>query len=29
VALAELIGLAEQFCEVKKRTGRTEPDVVT
>ncbi|MFA5018566.1 MAG: alpha-D-glucose phosphate-specific phosphoglucomutase, partial [Methylobacter sp.] len=29
VALAELISLAEQFCEVKKRTGRTEPDVVT
>lgn len=29
VALAELINLAEQFCEVKTRTGRTEPDVVT
>jgi phosphoglucomutase len=29
VALAELISLAEQFCEVKKRTGRVEPDVVT
>ncbi|MGZ5026298.1 MAG: alpha-D-glucose phosphate-specific phosphoglucomutase [Methylobacter sp.] len=29
VALAELISLAEQLCEVKKRTGRTEPDVVT
>jgi phosphoglucomutase len=29
VALAELIILAEQLCEVKKRTGRTEPDVVT
>ncbi|MCK9637957.1 MAG: alpha-D-glucose phosphate-specific phosphoglucomutase [Methylobacter tundripaludum] len=29
VALAELISLAEQFCEVKKRTGRTAPDVVT
>jgi phosphoglucomutase len=29
LALAELIRLAEQFCEVKKRTGRTEPDVVT
>jgi phosphoglucomutase len=28
-ALAELISLAEQFCEVKKRTGRTAPDVVT
>jgi len=29
VALAALINLAEQFCEVKKRTGRTEPDVTT
>ena len=29
VALADLINLAEQFCEVKKRTGRLEPDVVT
>jgi phosphoglucomutase len=29
VALADLIVLAEQFCEVKKRTGRTEPDVIT
>jgi len=29
VALAELIALAEQFCEIKKRTGRTEPDVIT
>ncbi len=29
IALAELIALAEQFCEVKARTGRTEPDVVT
>ncbi len=28
-ALAELISLAERFCEVKKRTGRSEPDVVT
>jgi phosphoglucomutase len=28
-ALAELIELAEQFCEVKKRTGRTEPTVIT
>jgi phosphoglucomutase len=28
-ALADLIDLAEQLCEVKKRTGRTEPDVVT
>ncbi|CAD6872565.1 alpha-D-glucose phosphate-specific phosphoglucomutase [Methylomonas fluvii] len=29
VALAELIEIAEQLCEVKKRTGRTEPDVTT
>ncbi|MCX7099754.1 MAG: alpha-D-glucose phosphate-specific phosphoglucomutase [Methylococcales bacterium] len=29
VALAELIELAEQFCEVKKRTGRVAPDVTT
>ncbi|WNB75846.1 alpha-D-glucose phosphate-specific phosphoglucomutase [Methylomonas koyamae] len=28
-ALAELIDIAEQLCEVKKRTGRTEPDVIT
>jgi phosphoglucomutase len=28
-ALAELIELAEHFCEVKKRTGRTAPDVIT
>jgi phosphoglucomutase len=28
-ALAELIVLAEQFCEIKKRTGRTEPNVIT
>jgi len=28
-ALAELIELAEQFCEIKKRTGRTEPTVIT
>ena len=28
-ALGELIILAEQFCEIKKRTGRTEPDVIT
>jgi phosphoglucomutase len=27
--LSDLIELAEQFCEVKKRTGRTEPDVIT
>ena len=29
VALAFLIDLAEQLCEVKQRTGRTEPDVIT
>ncbi|MDC9727895.1 MAG: alpha-D-glucose phosphate-specific phosphoglucomutase [Methyloprofundus sp.] len=29
LALAELIELAEQFCEVKKRSGRTEPSVIT
>jgi phosphoglucomutase len=29
VSLAELINLAEQFCELKKRTGRTEPTVIT
>lgn len=28
-ALADLIVLAEQFCEVKVRTGRTEPTVIT
>lgn len=28
-ALAALIDLAEQFCEVKQRTGRTAPDVIT
>ncbi len=28
-ALAELIALAEQLCEIKKRTGRTGPDVTT
>ncbi len=28
-ALADLINLAEQFCEVKQRTGRTGPDVIT
>jgi len=28
-ALAELIDIAEQLCEVKQRTGRTEPDVIT
>lgn len=29
VALAELIELAEKFCGVKSRTGRTEPTVIT
>ena len=29
VALAYLIELAEQFCQVKQRTGRTEPNVIT
>ena len=29
IALAFLIDLAEQLCEVKQRTGRTEPDVIT
>ena len=29
VALAFLIDLAEQLCEVKQRTARTEPDVIT
>ncbi len=29
VVLAELIDLAEQLCEIKKRTGRTAPDVIT
>ena len=29
VALAELIELAEQFCQVKQRTGRTVPNVIT
>lgn len=29
LALSDLIGLAEQLCEVKKRTGRTEPTVIT
>lgn len=27
--LAPLIELAEEFCEIKKRTGRTEPTVIT
>lgn len=29
IALAFLIELAEQLCQVKKLTGRTEPDVIT
>ena len=29
LALAELIDLAEQFSELKKRSGRTEPTVIT
>lgn len=29
IALAELIEIAEQLCEVKKRTGRTAPTVIT
>ncbi|MDD5580340.1 MAG: alpha-D-glucose phosphate-specific phosphoglucomutase [Methylobacter sp.] len=29
VSLADLINLAEQLCEIKKRTGRTEPTVIT
>jgi phosphoglucomutase len=29
VALESLINLAEQFCEVKKRTGRSAPNVIT
>ncbi len=29
LALAQLIDLAEQFCQVKQRTGRTEPTVIT
>lgn len=29
IALAELIEIAEQLCEVKQRTGRAAPDVVT
>jgi phosphoglucomutase len=28
-ALSFLINLAEQFCEIKKRTGRSEPTVIT
>ena len=29
VALADLVELAEQFCQVKQRTGRVAPDVIT
>ncbi|MGZ8190023.1 MAG: alpha-D-glucose phosphate-specific phosphoglucomutase [Methylococcaceae bacterium] len=29
VALAELIELAETFCQIKQRTGRTAPNVIT
>jgi phosphoglucomutase len=29
VALVDLIALAERLCEVKKRTGKPQPDVVT
>lgn len=29
VALADLVEIAEQLCEVKQRTGRTEPSVIT
>ena len=29
IALKDLINLAEQFCEIKKRTGRSEPNVIT
>ena len=29
IALAELVDIAEELCEVKKRTGRTEPSVIT
>ncbi|MDD2758709.1 MAG: alpha-D-glucose phosphate-specific phosphoglucomutase [Methylomonas sp.] len=29
LALAELIEIAEQLCQVKQRTGRTEPSVIT
>jgi len=29
LALSELIEIAEQLCEIKKRTGRIEPDVIT
>ena len=29
IVLNDLIMLAEQFCEVKKRTGRTGPNIIT
>jgi len=29
VVLKDLIILAEQLCEVKKRTGRTTPNIIT
>jgi phosphoglucomutase len=29
VALADLIALSRQFCEIEKRTGRTTPSVIT
>ena len=29
IALAGLVDIAEELCEVKKRTGRTEPTVIT
>lgn len=29
IALAELVEIAEQLCEVKQRTGRAEPTVIT
>jgi phosphoglucomutase len=29
IALAELTELAEKFCEIKQRTGRTAPNVIT
>ncbi|MBT4599828.1 MAG: alpha-D-glucose phosphate-specific phosphoglucomutase, partial [Methylococcales bacterium] len=28
-ALAPLIAIAEQFCNIKKKTGLTKPDVIT
>ena len=29
IALAPLITIAEQFCNIKKKTGLTKPDVIT